>query len=447
MYIIIIGAGDVGYNLAKQLSREDHDIIVIEKDRDKHMRVAESLDVQAICGNGVSYSVLEQANIRDADMLVAVTTSDEVNLLSVLIAKEYGVGKTVARVKNSEFLREDAPLNPEKFHIDLLIHPESVAADAAIRLLEHTSVSHVIEFEDGSINLIGIELDASCPLIHKTLIEIGRELRELVFRVIAIQRHDLTRIPTGSDELLPGDRIFIAAKKESLSRVLQAFGKEEMKKIQYIMIMGGGQTGYVLARGLECDRDVKLIEVDQKKATFLGENLKKTLVIHGDGRDLNLLALEGITDMEAFIAVTGDDETNIISCLMAKHLKVPRIIAMINKMNYTPILHTIGIDAYISKQMLTVDAILKFIRKGEIVSVASLPGITAEALEMIPKEGSKITRKPLSKLKLPNNAILGVVMRENNVFIPVGDTQIRAGDRVVLFALPSAIRELENFFN
>jgi len=445
LHIIIIGAGEVGYNLAKMLSYERHDIVLIEENPEKYQRAVDGLDAQAYLGNGTSFRLLEKAGIKKADMVVAVTNRDEVNLLAAMMAKQYGVDKTVARVKNREFLMTEAPINTQKTKIDLIIHPESVAAQGTVRLLKQSAATDIIEFARGEIILIGIQLDHNLPILHRPLAELAQEFKEFPFRTIAIQRKDMTKIPRGNDILMPNDRVFIVAPKENIKDVIRIAGKEDVK-IENVMILGGGQIGYLVARELEKQYNVKVIESNVDKSQNLAERLKKSLVIRGDGRDLNLLALEGIIDMDAFISLTGDDETNIISCLMAKHLRVPKIISLINKVDYTPIIPTIGIDAYISKQQLTVNGILKFIRRGAVVSVASIPGIAAEAIEMIAQEGARITKKPLLDLKFPRDAILGAVMRNDKVLIPVGSTQIQAGDKVVLFALPSAINEVEKLF-
>lgn len=446
MYIIIVGAGEVGFNLAKQLSREGHDIVIVEHDAGTYQRVAENLDVSAVHGNGTSYEILKQAGIEQADMLVAVTTNDEVNLVAALIAKKFNVGRTVARVKNNEFSRPEAPLNAKSLDIDLILHPESEAANDAIRLLHQSAATDVIDFENGKINLLGIQIDDNSPLINKSLIEIGREYSHVVFRIIAIKRREITMIPTGDVVIQQGDRIYTISKREAAHEVVQLTGKIIHKKSDHIMILGGGQTGYLLAKALENTHRVKLIEVNAGKSYELAKRLHKTLVIQGDGTDLNLLAVEAITDMDAFIAATGHDETNIIASSIARHLSVPRIIALVEKSSYCTILPTIGVDAFISKQRITVNAILRYIRKGNIVSVASIPGISAEAIELIPKPGAKITQRPLAEIRFPNNAIVGAVMRGDDVSIPVGTTHILPGDKVVLFALPSAIREVEKIF-
>lgn len=446
MNIIVIGAGHVGYNLTKLLSYEKHDVVIIEKDNERYARAADALDAQAMHGNGTSYKLLEQAGVKNADLLVAVTNNDEVNLLAALMAKKYGVAKTIARVKNHEFLHQDCPLNAEKMDIDMIIHPDSETAKGAVRLLKQTAANQVIEFAEGEIVLLGIHLDRDLDILRKPLIELGKMFSEIEFRTIAIQRNETTKIPGGSDMFLPNDRIFIVVPKNKIEQAIKMFGKEN-QSIENVMILGGGQIGFLIARELEKEYNVKIIESNPDTSLDLAERLPKSLVIKGDGLDINLLALEGIVDMDAFIAVTGEDETNIVASLMAKHLRVPKIISLINKTEYSPIIPTIGIDAYLSKQTITVNSILKYIRRGQIVSVASVPGTPVEGIELIPKEGSKITRKKLSDSKIPKNVILGAVQRDDEVFIPMGDTQIKAGDKVVLFTFPSAIHDVEKMFN
>ena len=445
MNIIIIGAGDIGYNLAKMLSYEKHNIFLIEKDNEKFTRATNTLDAHVFHGSGTSYTLLEQANIQDADLVVSVTDSDEVNLLAAITAKQYGVDKTVARVKNREFLQPNAPINSGKFDIDLLIHPESVVAQSTVSLLKQSAATDFIEFAKGQIIVMGIQLDRDLSFFNIPLSELAKRYKEFTFRIIAIHRKETTKIPSGDDILLPNDRIFVSVAKEHVQDIIRITGKENVK-IEDVMILGGGQIGYAIAHELEKDYNVKIIESNVDTSYELADKLNKTLVIKGDGLDLDLLAMEGIIDMDAYIAVTGDDETNIVSCLVAKHLKIPKIVSIINRAEYWPIIPAIGIDSYISKQLVTVNGILKFIRRGAVVSVNSIPGITAEVIELKTNSGSKITKKPLRKIGFPANAIVGAIMREKQVFIPDGDVQIKAGDKVVLFALPSDIREVETLF-
>ncbi|KPJ61572.1 MAG: hypothetical protein AMJ46_00200 [Latescibacteria bacterium DG_63] len=446
MNIIIVGGGDIGFNLAKMLSYEKHDIFLIEKEQDNYARAVDALDVQVLHGSGSSFQMLERAGIKETDLLIAVTDCDEVNLLAAITAKQYGVERTVARVKNREFMHADAPVGAERFSIDLIIHPESVAAQGAVRLLKQTAATDFIEFAKGQIIVLGIQLDRNVPFLNIPLSELAKRYQGFTFRVIAIHRKEITKIPGGNDILLPNDRIFVIVAKENVQDVVRITGKEDVK-IEDVMILGGGETGYAMARELEKEYNVKIIESNVEKTYDLAEKLRKALVIKGDGLDLDLLAMEGIVDMDAFIAATGDDETNIVSCLVAKHLKVPKIISLINRTEYCAIIPNIGIDAYISKQLLTVNGILKFVRRGPVVNVASIPGIAAEVIELIPRKGAKITKKPLRELGFPKDAIVGAVMRDDQVLIPVGDSQLEAGDKVVLFALPSDIHEVEELFN
>jgi len=446
LFIIIVGCGEVGYNLARMLCYEHHDIVLIEEKNEKLKKAQDHLDVKVIQGSGSDFSNLENAGINKADMLVAVTDKDEVNILACMIANQYNVEKKVARVKNKRFIQEDAPLNSKNLNIDLIIHPESVVAGAVVKLLHQTAATDILEFADGKIVLIGIQLDRTNELIDLSMAEAATKYEELNFRTVAILRRDRTIIPSGSTTFMKGDRIYITIQKENVEKVIQLTGKENAK-IDDVMILGGGQTGAEIARLLEKDANVKIIESNSDKSAVLADSLSKSLVIRGDGRDINLLAVEGIIDMDAFISVTGDDETNIISCLMAKHLEVPRIISLINKTDYSPIIPTIGIDAYVSKQLITVDKILKFIRRGSIVSVASIPGLAAEIIEYIASEDSKITQKEVKDLHMPKGSILGAVSRGSDVFIPIGNSSIKKGDKVVVFARPTAIKEIGKMFD
>ncbi len=446
MYIIILGAGEVGYNLAKLLSYERHDIVIIEPNMDRVKRARENLDVQVFEGTGSSPEALRKAGVEKADMVVAVSNNDEVNLLACLIAGKYNVKTKIARVKNREFTRDDCALNAKFLGIDLIIHPESEVAKAVVNLLKLSAATDILEFADGKILLIGVQLDKNCEVLGKSLAEVAGLLEQTTFRTVAIQRRDRTIIPRGADVFMNNDRVYVMTQRENVPDVLKMAGRENVK-MENVMILGGGQTGIEIASHLEDHINVKVIESDADKTEVLADRLNKSLVIKGDGRDINLLALEGIIDMDAFISVTGDDETNIISCLVAKHLQVPRIIALINKTAYSPIIPTIGIDAYVSKQIVTVDQILKFIRRGSILSVASIPGVSAEVLEYVIAENARITRKQLKDIQFPKGALLGAVVRKDEFFIPVGSSQLENGDKVVVFAMPTAIKELEKLFN
>ena len=446
MRIIIVGAGEVGFHLAKILSQERHDIVVIDKDPERVARVNESLDVMVVEGSGTELKTLKQAEASEADMLIAVTTVDEVNFTSCLLAGKLGVKKKIIRVNNPQFLSEPGGPSADDFGIDLMIYPEGLAAQEIVRLIRRSAATEVLEFAEGRIQLIGIRLDQESPLLNKKLKDIVATYKNLPFRAVAIFRGIRTIIPSGEELFKRGDQVFVISKTEMVPEMLRLAGKES-QRLEKIMILGGSGIGRRVAEQLESEISIKLIESGKAASTELADALTKTMVIQGEGKDLDLLATEGIIDMDAYIAVTRDEEDNIISCLMAKHLGVTKTIAHVEKLDYLPLANTIGIDALVNKKLSAANAILKFIRKGEIVSVATLHGVDAEVIEMIAQKGSAVTKKPLSSVSFPEGAIIGCVIHDGSVEIPVGSTQIRPQDRVVVFTLPKSIREVEKFFS
>jgi trk system potassium uptake protein TrkA len=396
-------------------------------------------------GSGSSLEDLKNANIKQADVFAALSNLDEVNLLGCRFAQKLNVPHKIARVRNPEYTRPDFILSHEEMGVDLLIHPEKETADAVVRLIRQSSATSVVEFAGGKIQLLGIRLERNSPILGKPLRELWHEYGNLSARIVAIIRKETTLIPSGNEILVARDQIFVICEKSLIPTLVGITGKKDVS-IQNIMILGGGLIGQFVAESLEDRINVKVIEARSDKSEKIASTLKKTLVIHGDGTDIDLLATEGILDMDAFISVTGDDETNIICSLVASHLKVPRTIALVNKTEYLPITPTIGMDAVVSKQLLTVNAILRFIRRSTLESVTSIPGLDAEIIEIIPRKGSKITKQPLKRLHSRPSAILGAVIRNNEVIIPTGDTQIQTGDCVVVFSLPKEVADIEKLF-
>ena len=445
MNILIIGAGEVGFHLTKRLAAEKHDITIIELDPQVARRAEEHLDAAVIVGSGSSYRDLLLAKIEETDILAAICNSDEVNLMACRYAHKLNIPFKIARVRNPEFIEPDFLLTREELGVDLLIHPEKETAEAIIRLIKQSSATDIIEFADGKIQMVGIRLEKDTHLSHKTLQDIWLEWGNIAARVVAIKRKENTLIPKGNDILIPGDQFFVICDKQLTPEIVK-LAKKENVSIQNIMILGGGLIGQYVARVLEDQLNVKIIESKSEKSLKVANILRKTLVIHGDGTDMDLLAAEGIMDMDSFIAVTGDDETNIISTLMARHIKVPRTIALVNKTEYMPITPTIGMDAVVSKALITVNAITRFIRKGVLASMASIPGLDAEILELVPQPGSKITKKSLKDCHFPRYALAGAIRRGDSVLVPTGDIQIEEGDRVVVISLPKAITEVEKLF-
>ncbi len=445
MKILILGAGDVGFHLTKKLSGEGHDLTLVERDPEKLRRAEEQLDALIVSGSASSPATLRKAGLDSADVLAALTSSDEVNLLACQIARLAGVPRKIARMRSLEFLEPGFEHPVEALGPDLIIHPEREAADAVVRLIRQSQATDVLEFADGAIQLLGIRLETDAPVLGRPLMEAWQLLEGTPTRIVAVARKQKTIIPGGKDYLFAGDQIFILSLREAASEVIRRLGKDVVN-IRNVMILGGGLVGQLAARALQKEMSVKLIESRSDRSDGLAEILPDTLVIHGDGIDMDLLAVEGITDMDAFVAVTGDDETNIIATLVARHLQVPRTIALVNRTEYLPITPTIGLDAVVSKKLLTVDAILRFLRTSNVQNLASIPGVDAIIIELEARAGSRITRAPIRKLDLPRDAALGAVHRGGEDFIATGETVIEPGDRVVAFCLPRAINRVETLF-
>lgn len=445
MRIIIAGIGDVGYHLAKQLSQESHDIIAIDTNQQRLSYTDSMTDVMTITGSSTSINVLLDAKVDKADLLVAVTSSEEVNITTSILGKKLGAKKTIARISNAEYQDPKYSLNFPEMGIDYMIYPEELAAMETVNLILRTAATDILEFEKGKLTVMGLRLDKNAPVMHKKIYEVAQEYHPVNFRIVAIYRNFRTIIPSGNDRFLPNDQVFVITVQSGIETVLKLAGKENIK-FENIMVLGGGKIGRRVAEVLEKSMKVKLIESDQEKSFELADMLHETLVIRGDGRDIDLLAQEGIVDMDAFIALTEDAETNIISCLMAKHLGVTKAIALVDKVDYIPLTQTIGLDSLINKKLIAANSISRFIRRGEVLAVASLEGIDAEVLEYVATSDAPITKKQVKDLHFPQDAIIGGVIRGNESFIIVGDSQIKPNDKVVVFSLPGAAKKTVKFF-
>lgn len=445
MRIIIAGIGDVGYHLAKQLSQESHDIIAIDTNQQRLSYTDSMTDVMTINGSSTSINVLLDAKVDKADLLVAVTSSEEVNITTSILGKKLGAKKTIARISNAEYQDPKYSLNFPEMGIDYMIYPEELAAMETVNLILRTAATDILEFEKGKLTVMGLRLDKNAPVMHKKIYEVAQEYHPVNFRIVAIYRNFRTIIPSGNDRFLPNDQVFVITVQSGIETVLKLAGKENIK-FENIMVLGGGKIGRRVAEVLEKSMKVKLIESDQEKSFELADMLHETLVIRGDGRDIDLLAQEGIVDMDAFIALTEDAETNIISCLMAKHLGVTKAIALVDKVDYIPLTQTIGLDSLINKKLIAANSISRFIRRGEVLAVASLEGIDAEVLEYVATSDAPITKKQVKDLHFPQDAIIGGVIRGNESFIIVGDSQIKPNDKVVVFSLPGAAKKTVKFF-
>jgi trk system potassium uptake protein TrkA len=444
MEILILGAGDIGFQLGKRLSREKYDITMIENDPPKVKRASEQLDAIVVEGHAASPRILTAAGIASKDIVAAMTNDDEVNLLACMIAKKMSKATTIARVRNPELTEADFALSHAEMGVDYVIHPEQETANAIVRLIRQATATDLIELEDGKIQIVGVRVEMGSTLLRKPLYKLAEEFGDPPMRVVAINRNQRTLIPRGDNELIPGDHVFAICAPDYIEKFIELTGKKDLL-IQDMLILGGGLVGQFVARNLSDKINVKVVESRVEKSQEIADLLPNTLVIHGDGTDIDLMAVEGLQDMDAFVAVTGDDETNIISTLVARHLKVPRTIALVNTLEYLPITTTIGMDAVVSKQLLTVNAVHRYIQHQEIAAYATVPGVNVHIIEYIAKKG-KITRKPIMDLGFPSDAIIGAVMHDDQMIIPKGATVIQPDDRVVIFTTSRSLHEVEKFF-
>lgn len=445
MKIIIAGAGDIGFHLAQLLSTENQDITLIDKNQDVLDYASAHLDVIALRGDSSSVKVLESAEVRKASMVLAVTTSEMNNIVTAILAKKMGAKKTIARVNNLEYLTPEQRKDFEELGIDHLISPSQLAAKEIHRLVQQCTFSDIFDFEGGQVSLVGIHLRAPSPAIDMTLEEIGRQYPDTEFRAIAIIRQRETIIPRGHTVLERGDYLYFLVENQSMEDIGKLTGKKTMP-VHNVMIAGGGDVGYRTALLLEEDFSVTLVEEDKELCRYLVEKLNDTLVVNGDPSNIELLREEGLERMDAFIAVTQNSETNIISSLMAEEHGVGRTIALVDKTDYVFISRNIGVDTLINKKLIAASNIFRYVRKGEIEALTSLHGADAEVIEFIIHKSNRITRKPIKDLHLPQKALIGGVIRAGRSFIPDGNFQLEVGDKVIVFALPEAIPRMEKMF-
>jgi trk system potassium uptake protein len=444
--ILILGAGDVGLHLAQQLALENHDVVVIEQDRERARMTQDFADALVIEGNGASLTTLEQAGITKTDLLLAVTSHDEVNLMACLSAAQYGVPKRIARVSKPDYYDHTGVLPPERLGVDLMINPERECALESYQLLQSAAAAEFAQFESGLVQLIGVRVKPGAPVAGKRLLEIGKGMRDVRALVVAIARRGETIIPGGATRIEEGDQVFILGEPKHMPDVLPLAGYERFD-LRRVIIAGGSREAWFLAHMLEEHKiGCTLIERDRNRAFALSEELRRTLVLHGDATDLELLEMEGIGDADGFVAYTGSDETNLLSCLLAKNLGTHRVISLIKRFNYIPLVARVGVDAAVSPRMAAVNAILSHVRRGSVLAVATLKGTQAEGIEFNVSPRFPYTGMPLAEVRFPTGSLIGAIIRGEQVIIPGGTDSIHPGDRVVVFTLPQALRKVEALF-
>jgi len=455
--ILILGLGGVGYYLAKRLAHEGYAITVIEAEGELIREADGTVDVRLIQGNAMSIECWREANADKMDYLIAVTDNDAVNMMASIIAHRFGITRKIARVRSVEFGNEDSLLTVEDMKIDLIIHPEELAAQEIVKIIKLRAGNDIIDIADGQIQVMGTRIRESSPLAHKTLIEISQTYHEFPFRVVALARGITTIIPGGNQTLLPQDHIFIMASAKDLPKLMTITGVKQQHS-HSVMILGGGLVGSRVAQLLEKTVKVTMVEKDEKSAQELSFTLKNAEVLHGDGSDANVLQLAGLLDMGTFIAATGDNETNIMSCLLAKHLMdgknspekylQRKLICLVNKEDYLVLAASIGSDIALNKKILAGNEILKFIRMGQLLSVAHLHGLDAEMVEIVAEPDAQITRKPLSQLDpfYHGKIIVGAIFRDGEWRIAVGDTHIHDNERAIVVCKSLSLKDVQQLF-
>ena len=452
MKVIVCGAGQVGFNIAHYLAGENNDVTVIDQRPELIRKISDTLDVQAILGFASHPSVLEQAGAGDADMIIAVTHADEVNMVACQVAHSlFNVPTKIARVRSQSYLQ---PIWANLFSrdhlpIDVIISPEIEVARAITRRLQVPGAIDVIPLAGDKVRLIGVRCDEHCPLINTPLRQLTVLFPDLNIVIIGIVREGKAIIPSAEDQMVDGDEVYFVVDSQHVDRALSAFGRED-QEARRIIIFGGGNIGLFLAQQIEAElpgTTIKVIEADKERAEFVAKTLNRTVVLHGDVLDPEILHEASVSAAETVVAVTNDDETNILSALLAKRYGSRRAVTLINKITYNALMGPLGIDVVVSPRAITVSNILQHVRRGRIHAVHSLHEGFGELIEADALETSSLVGKPLREVKLPNGVLLGAVVREGQVISPRGSTVVQAGDRVILFAAAEAVKKVEKMFS
>lgn len=442
MHVIIVGAGEVGYQIARFLASEAIDVVVIDRDKAKLRRISEELDVSVIEGEGGDPSILKEAGAERANMILAVTNSDETNMISCLLAKAmFSIPRKIARIRNPDYYFNKEIMSKENLDIDPVINPELEAARAVTRLLEIPFASEVEDFENGLIKVIAYKVPEDSRLTGKALKNIKASLTHR-FLIGIIVRDDKAIIPTGHDKIKAGDIVYMPILKTDLPDIASML-EVSVKPSKNIMIIGGGKIGYYIASSMEFKSDIKIIDRDEERCKYLSRYLGKSLVLHGDGADQKLLEEENVSQMDVVVTATDSDELNIMSALLAKKLGTPKTIAIVNRNDYIPLAHSLGLQAVLSPRMITASSIMRYIRQGDILSLTAIAGTKAEIIEARVSPKSPLVGKTLKDYALPKSTLIGAIIRDNRFIIPSGNDDVRQDDRVIVFALKESISELE----
>ncbi len=434
--------------MAKLLSYESQNITLIDSNKESLTYADSHLDIKVLKGDATSISVLREAKVESSDLVIGVTSSETTNITLCLLAKQMGCKKTIARISNIEFIDNKELINFSEMGIDELISPEELAATEIQLLLNKSAFFDTYEFEEGALIMVGVVLPKGAPFIGKTVKDAAHIFPELHFMPIAMQRigTQYTLMPRGDTVFKENDQVYFVTDRKGVDELYKLTGKKK-EEIKNVMILGGSKVGYNAARDL-CSKkfNVKLIEKNKERAFDISDSLPNALVINGDGRNVELLEEESLESMDAFIAVTGNSETNIMSCLMARSKNIKKTIALVENMDYFQLSQSIGVDTLINKKLLAANNIFRYIRRGEVVALTRLNNLNAEILEFEVKETSRVNGKFIREIEFPRSAIIGGIVRDGVGNIALGDFRIQEGDRVVVCCLPDSISKIERLF-
>ena len=448
MKIVIAGAGEVGLHLSKMLSYESHDITLIDNNEVNLKDGENYLDIKVINGDSSSPSVLNKANVSDADLVIGVTASESINFFTCILSKKLGAKRTIARLTNTEFIENGSKFDFSSIGIDEVISPENLAANEVKLLINDSGFTNSHDFENGALKMMAAKIQNNAPFVGKTVMEAASVFPGIKFMPIAIETggsHNAI-IPRGNTVFKNGDHVYFITCHDGVDELYNLMGTKK-DKIQKIMILGGGRVGNKVAKELSNEGySVKLIENNSEKAEDLANSLPNVLVLNIDGTRVDLLSEESLEDMDAFIATTGDSQKNIMSCLMAKSKNISRTIAIVDNTDYFELSESIGVDTLINKKLLAANQIFRFIRKGNILELNKLNNMNAEVLEFLISEESKVVGKKIKDLDFPRSAIIGGVIRDGVGKIALGDFIIKKGDRVLVCSLYNAINKVEKLF-
>lgn len=455
--ILILGLGEVGYYLAERLVHEGYAVTAIEPDGKLVSKADGSMDARVIQGDAMDMDCWREADAGNMDYLIAVTNNDAVNMVSCLVGDRFGIGCKIARVRSTDFGGEKAVLSIDDLKIDMIIHPEELASQEISRLIRLRAGNEIIDVAGGRIQAMATRVQENSPLVHRTLRDIADEYSEFPFRAVAIARGTNTLIPSGEDKVLPQDQVFFMTREEYLANLMKI--TEVGQKQHYrVMIIGGGLVGRRLAQLLDANFEVRLIEKDEETAQELSYKLKNTQVFHGDGSDPDVLISAGLLEMDTFITATGENEANIMSCVLAKHLmasrkkeakgKQSKCISLVNKEQYVVLASSMGSDLALNKKIIVRNEILRFIRRGQLISVAHLHGFDAEMVEIVAQPGAPITKQPLSKLGdfYSGKIMIGSVFRDGAWEVAVGTTRIKSNERVIVACKSQHLKDVQKLF-